>query len=92
VGAMLTEHVLGLGHPVQSTKTIRIAPRACGLNWAMGTAKCEDGMFYMDWKADELDRRMEINLQIPEGWTPEFDFGNALKGWNVTVNQEPVII
>ncbi len=88
VGALLVNHVLGLGQPMQRTKSVKINPNPGTLNWAAGSAKCEDGMIFMNWSADGEGHILKITLHLPKGWVPEFEIPFELTGWTILVNDE----
>ena len=50
LGALIVNQVLGLGQPMQLTRTIRINPHPGELNWACGSAVCADGRIFFEWK------------------------------------------
>ncbi len=86
IGTLLTNKVLGLGQPSELTKTVKIAPNPCGLNWARGAAKCSGGMIFMNYKADNEEHIIDIILQLPEGWSYELEIPFELCGWKVLLN------
>lgn len=86
IGTLLTNKVLGLGQPSELTKTVKIAPNPCGLNWARGSAKCSDGMIFMNYKADNEEHIIDIVLGLPEGWNYELEIPFELCGWKVLLN------
>lgn len=86
VGAMMTNLVLGLGSPMQSRKSVRIAPHPGELHWAMGSALCEDGRIYLQWAADHEKHELDMKLYLPDGWTAEYDIPFELTGWSIRVN------
>lgn len=88
--AMLTNDVLGLGEPHLSDHTIRISPAPGELRWASGSAACGDDEFFMEWSHDADAFRLDILLEIPEGWTPVYDFPKELHGYHIFVNGEEV--
>lgn len=88
VGAMLTNQVLGLGQPQQGKKCIKISPHPGELNWAAGSAKCEDGPIFMNWAANYDEHVLKINLTLPEGWEAEYDMPFELVGWMILINGE----
>lgn len=87
-GALITEKVLGLGQPMQKTKTIRIEPHPGDLRWAEGVAKCEDGMIFLKWSADSDLHSLKISLTIPKGWKADFHRSFELQGWQIEMNGE----
>lgn len=89
-GALLTSHVLGLGAPLQRTKTVRIAPHPCRLRWARGTARCAEGMISLCWSADEETHEFDMRLMLPRGWSYTLDLPFELSGWTVRLNGETV--
>ena len=86
IGVLLTNKVLGLGQPSELTKSVKIAPNPCGLNWARGAAKCSDGIILMNYKADNEEHILDIVLQLPEGWSYELEIPFELCGWKVLLN------
>ncbi|WP_346908488.1 hypothetical protein [Faecalicatena orotica] len=90
IGALLTNMVLGLGQPHELTKTIKLMPHPCGLNWARGSAKCSDGMIFMNYKADYEEHVMEIMLHMPENWKYKFEIPFELLGWKILLNGKVV--
>ncbi|MDC7286608.1 family 78 glycoside hydrolase catalytic domain [Blautia schinkii] len=89
-GALIVNHVLGLGQPMQLTKTVRIAPHPGVLDWAEASAKCSDGMIFFDWKADHEAHVLEMELVLPEGWRPVVELPFELAGWCVHLNGEVI--
>ncbi len=89
-GALMTNHVLGLGAPMQRTKSLRIAPHPCGLRWARGTARCAEGMISFSWSADEETHELTMRLVLPEGWKYELCLPFELSGWRIWMNGERV--
>ena len=88
VGALLVNDVLGLGQPMQLTKTIRICPHPGKLNWANGSARCCDGDIYLNWSADHDEHVLNMELTLPEGWKPEVEITFELASWTVILNGE----
>ena len=86
VGAMMTNLVLGLGSPMQSSRTVVIAPHPGELSWAMGSALCEDGRIYLQWAADPEKHELAMKLYLPDRWTAEYQFPFELTGWKISVN------
>lgn len=86
VGTLMTNVILGLGMPMQRTKTIKISPHPGTLKWAGGSAVCEDGKIFLRWQADHEKHLFDMMLYLPNGWKAEFDFPFELNGWNVKVN------
>lgn len=89
-GTLLTNHVLGIGQPSELKKSIKIAPNPCGLNWARGAAKCSDGMIFMNYKANNEEHVLEIQLHLPDGWKYEPDIPFELSGWKVLLNGDEI--
>lgn len=85
-GALLVNSVLGLGQPMQNTKTIKISPHPGEVSWAAGSAKCDDGPMFMNWSANQDEHILNINLMIPEGWRAEYEMPFEIAGWTVLVN------
>ena len=85
-GALIVNDVLGLGQPRQSTKSFRLCPHPGELRWANGTARTCDGIIFMEWGSDSDEHILNIRLQMPEGWTYEFERPFELSGWTITVN------
>lgn len=85
-GALLTNEVLGLGMPLQSTKTVRISPHPGGLKWAYGSAVCSDGIIFVRWAADHEDHILDVELFLPEGWNAVYDFPFELSSWTIRIN------
>ena len=86
VGALMTNVVLGLGEPNQESRTVAVRPHLCGLDWAKGAACTGEGMIYMGWSADYRLHILDITLQLPPGWTAQYDFPFACSGWRILVN------
>lgn len=84
--AMLTNDVLGLGAPSLSDHTIRIAPAPGDLCWAAGSAVCGEDEFFMEWSHDADAYRLDIQLTVPEDWTPVYDFPKELHGYRIFIN------
>ena len=82
----MTNLVLGLGSPMQSRKSVRIAPHPGELHWAMGSALCEDGRIYLQWAADHEKHELDMKLYLPDGWTAEYDIPFELTGWSIRAN------
>lgn len=82
-GALIVNQVLGLGQPLQLTKTVTICPHPARLRWAVGTAGTKDGTIFMDWSSDPDEHSMTIHLQLPEGWKYEFLRPFELEGWEI---------
>lgn len=87
-GALLANHVLGLGQPMQLTKTVRLSPYPGEILWAQGSAYCCDGMIFFQWEADHDSHILEMQLQLPDGWKPEICLPFAWSGWKVLLNGE----
>ena len=87
-GALIVNQVLGLGQPEQLTKTVVIAPHPGELDWAYGSALCEDGEITLDWKADQEKHVLDMQLVLPEGWNYVLRLPFALSGWRVRLNGE----
>lgn len=85
-GAYIVNDVLGLGQPMQLTKTIKICPHPGKLNWANGSARCCDGDIYMNWTAKHDEHVLNIELTLPEGWKPEVEISFDLSGWTIWLN------
>ena len=85
-GAMITNMILGLGQPSQRTRTVRISPHPGKLDWASGSAYCEDGRIALRWHADRIAHQLDMYLELPCGWNAEWAFPFELTGWTVTVN------
>lgn len=85
-GALIVNQVLGLGQPFQLTHTVRINPHPGELNWACGNAVCEEGDIYLEWHADHEAHVLDMELTLPEGWTPEVVIPFELSGWKVYMN------
>lgn len=86
IGTLLTNHVLGLGQPSQLTKTVKISPNPCGLRWAQGAAQCSDGRILLNFKADQDEHLLDIQLNLPDGWRYELAIPFELCGWMVLLN------
>ena len=89
-GALLTEKVLGLGQPIQRTKTVVIEPHPGALRWAEGAAVCAEGMIFLKWSADADLHTLKISLTLPEGWKADFRRDFELAGWQIEMNGTPV--
>ncbi len=89
-GALIVNDVLGLGQPMQSTKTVRICPHPGKLNWANGTAGCCDGDIYFNWAADHDAHVLHMELTLPDGWKPEVETAFELSGWKLILNGKAV--
>lgn len=63
-GALIVNQVLGLGQPLQLTKTVTICPHPARLRWAVGTAETRTEPFSWTGAAN----RMSI------GWSSGFSF------------------
>ncbi len=90
--ALIVNQVLGLGAPLQETKTIRISPHPGRLHWAGGSANCMDGPILLWWQADWEAHELKMRLVLPEGWTPEFDIPFEWKGWGVWCNERKLLV
>ena len=88
VGAMLMSDILGLGQPVQKDRTIMIRPNPCGLLWASGSEKCDDGKIFMKWSADYDEHLLDVIVLAPDNWTLKVQIPFELKGWTVTINNK----
>lgn len=86
VGAMMTNLILGLGEPMQLTKTVRISPHPGKLKWASGSARCQEGTIFLRWSADESEHVLDMLLTLPAGWTAQYEMPFELTGWTVRVN------
>lgn len=86
IGAIMTNLILGLGEPMQLTKTVRISPHPGKLKWASGSAHCQDGMIFLRWSADDTEHILDMLLVLPKGWTAQYDIPFELAGWMVRVN------
>ncbi|OUP83981.1 hypothetical protein B5F07_09010 [Lachnoclostridium sp. An169] len=89
-GCLIKEQILGLGELNQRTKTVRIAPHPGRLFWAYGSARCEDGMIFLRWSADQDEHVLDMQLLLPEGWKAEYEIPFELCGWLVWVNGEQI--
>lgn len=89
-GAMITNHVLGLGQPLQKSRSICISPHPGQLCWARGSAQCADGPIFLNWSADHEEHVLDIILMLPEGWKAEYDFPFELSGWKIILNGEVI--
>lgn len=85
-GAMLTNLILGLGEPMQLTRTVRISPHPGKLKWAGGSACCQEGTIFLRWRADDTEHTLDMLLVLPKGWTAQYDIPFELTGWTVRVN------
>lgn len=84
-GALIVNQVLGLGQPLQLTKTVTICPHPARLRWAVGTAETEDGTIFMDWSSEPDEHRLVVRLQLPKGWKYEFQRPFELEGWEIKI-------
>lgn len=89
-GALITNSVLGLGMPMESSKSIKINPHPGNLKWANGSARCTDGMIYLHWFADEEKHILNMQLKLPESWTMELEIPFELYGWTILINGERI--
>ena len=89
-GALLTNKVLGLGQPMERTKTVCIEPHPGQLRWAEGAAVCGDGMIFLKWSADADEHTLQMSLSLPEGWKAEFRRSFELSGWKIELNGKTV--
>lgn len=89
-GALIVNHVLGLGSPMQYNKTVVLNPHPARLRWANGTAYTPDGTIFMEWSSEPDDHKLDIRLQLPETWTYVFDRPFELSGWQVTINGQEI--
>ena len=89
-GALLTNKVLGLGQPMERTKTVCIEPHPGQLRWAEGAAVCGDGMIFLKWSADADEHTLQMSLSLPEGWKAEFSRSFELSGWKIELNGKTV--
>lgn len=89
-GALLTNKVLGLGQPMERTKTVCIEPHPGQLRWAEGAAVCGDGMIFLKWSADADEHTLQMSLSLPEGWQAEFSRSFELSGWKIELNGKTV--
>ena len=87
-GALMTSEVLGLGAPMQRTKTVRIAPHPGELKWASGSERCDDGLIFLRWSADDEAHVLDMQLVLPQGWSYELALPFELSGWTVRLNGE----
>lgn len=87
-GAMLVNKVLGLGQPMERTKTVTIAPHPGELRWAAGSAKCADGLLLLSWSADHEEHLLDVRLQMPKNWKYRMELPFELSGWKVLMNGE----
>ena len=85
---MLTNLILGLGEPLQLTRTVRISPHPGRLKWASGSARCQEGTIFLRWSADETEHVLDMMLILPKGWTAQYEMPFELTGWTVRVNGE----
>lgn len=90
-GALIVNDVLGLGHPKQANKTVRIRPYPGTLDWACGTASCADGEIRLSWNADRDEHVLNMELTMPEGWKPLIEIPFELSGWKVMVNGSDLV-
>ena len=86
VGALMTNQILGLGIPMQSTKTVMISPHPGELNWACGNAVCEEGNIYFKWSADHENHIFDMTLYLPKGWEARYELPFELSGWSIRLN------
>ena len=85
-GALLTDQLLGLGSLNQEDKTVVISPHPGECRWAYGRKKCEDGEASLRWVADAMEHKLEIEVQLPEGWDAKIELPFELSGWKIVVN------
>lgn len=90
-GALLTESVLGLGQPMERSKTIHIEPCPGSLRWAEGTVQCGDGRIFFRWSADEDTRTLRMRLLLPSNWTVDFCRVPELAGWKLELNGKEIV-
>lgn len=90
VGALLTHKVLGLGTPMQRTKTVKIQPHPGDLKWAGGSAVCEDGMIFLRWAADPQAHVLDMELLLPDDWRAAFEMPFELSGWEIRCNGKSI--
>lgn len=83
-GVLLIRHILGIGEPQRSTKTVRIAPQPGELIWAMGKVPCgEDGYISLKWVVDREERVFTVEMSVPEGWDYEFIVPESYREWTI---------
>ena len=88
-GVWLVRDFLGLGIPDAVTRTITIAPHPCGLRWAKGTVKTEDGNAGVAWSMERQSFRLDAT--VPEGYRAELRLPAEVRGWGeVTVNERRI--
>lgn len=85
-GSLIVNQVLGLGQPMQLTRTVAICPHPGDVAWACGNTMCADGRISLEWHADKDEHTLEMELILPEGWKPVVEIPFELKGWNVLLN------
>lgn len=87
-GALIMSKVLGLGEPIQRTKTVVINPHPGALNWASGCVKCKDGVIFLGWSAKQSEHILDMRLQLPKGWGYKLLVPFELKSWTIILNGE----
>lgn len=90
VGAMITQYILGLRDPKERTKTVKISPCLCNLDWAQGAFLTSDGRIELSWYADHYHHILNISLNLPSDWTSELMLSNELATWQVILNGKKV--
>lgn len=83
---MITNQVLGLGEPLELTKTVKISPHPGKLRWARGSAKCSDGMIYLKWSADQEEHILQLQITVPDTWKYQIEVPFELNGWKILTN------
>lgn len=91
IGTLITNKVLGLGEPMQKTKTVVINPHPGDLKWAGGSALCADGIIYLRWSADHEAHVLDMELRLPDGWAAHYESPFELTGWKIRINGKDII-
>lgn len=88
--AMITNQVLGLGQPIERTKTVVLAPHPETLRWARGSAKCTDGLIILKWSADQEEHILRMSLTLPETWSYRIEIPFEIKKWQIYLNHKRI--
>lgn len=88
--AMITNQVLGLGQPLERTKTVVISPHPGTLLWARGSAKCSDGLIILKWSANQEEHILKMRLILPKTWSYRIEIPFEIKKWEIYLNDKRI--
>lgn len=88
--AMITNQVLGLGQPLERTKTVVISPHPETLLWARGSAKCSDGFIILKWSANQEEHILKMRLILPKTWSYRIEIPFEIKKWEIYLNDKRI--